>query len=217
MAKKDFIKISIQDIEIAEKFFENDKHLSEWIINVVRYYRGKKIQIKTKIVGKYFETYKKTMDFVIEAKLSGKLGGNIRAENQLVKDETLQGSVVGVGVDTLQAKKKEERVKSKEEIIITKESESWFLEYLNKTLSRSFRTYNKIKLRERLKSFKSEEIKQAILSASKSSYHIDESFRYLTPEYFTRNDQIIDKWVNAPKPKTEQGQKTFIQDMDNSK
>ena len=96
-------------------------------------------------------------------------------------------------------------------------SNLWFLEYLNKTLKRKFRSCNESKLRERLKKFSSEEIKQAILSASKSRYHIDESFRYLTPEYFTRNDQIIDKWLNAPKPKTEQAQKTFIQDMDNSK
>lgn len=105
-----------------------------------------------------------------------------------------------------------EQVQGKE-----KEEVSWFLKYLNKTLNRSFRTYNKIKLRERLKTFKSEEIKQAILNASKNSFHLENSFTYLTPEFFTRNDQIIDKWLNAPKPKTEPVQKTFIQDMENSK
>ena len=112
MSKKDFIKITIQDIEIAEEFFENEKHLNEFLINVIRYYRGKTPEIKTKIVQKYFKTYQKTMDYMLAAKSSGKYGSEIKAEAQALKDSTLQGPLK----DSLEAKKKEEREKNKKEI-----------------------------------------------------------------------------------------------------
>ena len=90
----------------------------------------------------------------------------------------------------------------------------FFLKFLNQTLKRSFRKVNESKLRQRLQTFSSEEIKQAILSASKSKYHIDEGFRYLTPEFFTRNDEIVDKWLNAPEPKKEKKETSFMDDLD---
>ena len=111
MAKKDFIKITIEDIELAENYFENDKHLSEFLLNVIKYYRGKDIQIKTKKVQKYFTLYKKTMNYIIESKLSGKYGSEIKAENQLLAKDALEGVVE----DSLPTKKKEEREKKKEE------------------------------------------------------------------------------------------------------
>jgi len=89
--KKEYCKITKQDIEIAEVFFENDKHLDEFISNVFRYYLKKDLTIKTKIVKKYFETYKKTMDYVLEAKEFGLKGYEVKANNQEDTEDTLEG------------------------------------------------------------------------------------------------------------------------------
>lgn len=104
-----FVKISEQDLQIAEDFFENEKHFNEFLVNVFKYYRGRNIQIKTKIVLKYFNSYKKTMDFVIGSAKSGKEGGLKKAENQTVNSDTLQGGYenpTSTPKDTLVANKK---------------------------------------------------------------------------------------------------------------
>lgn len=91
---KPFFKITFQDLEIAEEFFENEKHFSEFILAVSYYYRGKYYQIKNKNVQKYFKTYEKTMDFIMESKAFGKKGAEIKAkiaEKQDVKENTLEG------------------------------------------------------------------------------------------------------------------------------
>ena len=88
---RQFVKISEQDLQIAEAFFENEKHFNEFLINVFNYYRGKNVQIKTKIVQKYFNSYKKVMDYIIEAAENGKDGVAKRLENQRVKSSTLKG------------------------------------------------------------------------------------------------------------------------------
>lgn len=43
MEDKSYVKISKQDYDIAKSFFQNDKHLDEFISNVSRYYWGKNI------------------------------------------------------------------------------------------------------------------------------------------------------------------------------
>ena len=77
----------------------------------------------------------------------------------------------------------------------------WFLEFINSKFNRSFTTYDKVKLRQRLKLFHREDIEKAITNAYKDPHHIETGFKYLTPEYFTRNDATIDKWLNTKTPK----------------
>ena len=90
---RDYIKITEQDLKLAEDFFENDKHFNEWLVNVVRYYRGNKVEIKTKIVQKYFNNYKKTMDYILNSITTGGKGAVAKAEKQAVKEATLEGVV----------------------------------------------------------------------------------------------------------------------------
>ena len=91
--KKKYFKITFQDIEIAENFFENDKYLDEFLLAVCKYYRGKKVEIKTKIVKKYFETYKKVMDSIIIARENGMKGFIQKSKNQSVINNTLEPSL----------------------------------------------------------------------------------------------------------------------------
>lgn len=90
---KYYSKITDEDIGIAEQFFDNDKHLDEFLANVSRYYSQRNLTIKTKIVQKYFTAYKKTMDFVLNARGTGSKGGIKAAENQTIKSDTLLGGL----------------------------------------------------------------------------------------------------------------------------
>lgn len=113
---RQFVKISEQDLQIAEAFFENEKHFNEFLINVFNYYRGRNVQIKTKIVQKYFNSYKKVMDYIIDAAENGKEGVLKRLENQRVKSSTLEGVLDNPSreyQDTHQANSKVEIVKNK--------------------------------------------------------------------------------------------------------
>jgi hypothetical protein len=119
--KGDFIKISFQDIEIAEEFFENKKHLNEFLCSVIDYYRGEINPPKTKIVSKYFNSYKKTMDYVISAKELGRKGASQRFEKQPIKEPTLQGSLLDPLEESLPANYKV--ISNKDKVIIKKEKE----------------------------------------------------------------------------------------------
>ncbi len=79
----------------------------------------------------------------------------------------------------------------------------WFLDYLYQCTKIKRKALNRPKLKARLKTFSPAEIKQAIYNASKSEHHIGNGFRHMTSEFFTRNDDNIDKWLNAPEPNQE--------------
>ena len=91
--RKDFFKITFEDMQLAKEFFEKEKYYIEWLYAVSEYYQGNLIQIKNKIVQKYFNNYKKTMDFIIKSKHIGEKGGLQKAINQEVKSQTLEGVV----------------------------------------------------------------------------------------------------------------------------
>jgi hypothetical protein len=90
---KEFIKITFQDLEIAENYFQKDKLFSEFLFAVMMYYRSKEYKIKSKTVQKYFEIYKKTLDAVIQAKEYGKKSRLQNSENHYIKSDTLQGGI----------------------------------------------------------------------------------------------------------------------------
>lgn len=113
---KPFFKINFEDLEIAENFFENEKHFSEFLLAVSYYYRGIDYTIKQKFVQRYFNTYKKTMDFIIESKKTGSNGGKQRAENQKIKEQTLEGAFE----PSLEPNNKVLSINNKEEIINSK-------------------------------------------------------------------------------------------------
>ena len=90
---KPFVKINLEDLEYAKEFFENVADYSLWLYAVTEYYQGREVVIKKKIVKKYFNNYKKTMNIVIDAKKHGQEGYKKKIENQTLKDDTLEGGL----------------------------------------------------------------------------------------------------------------------------
>lgn len=88
--KKEFVKVNIEDLEYAKEFFDNIADYSLWLYAVTEYYQGNEVAIKKKIVKKYFDNYKKTMNIVIQAKEFGKQGALKRIEKQQVNIDTLE-------------------------------------------------------------------------------------------------------------------------------
>lgn len=75
---------------------------------------------------------------------------------------------------------------------------SGYVSFLNRIVGKKYRGDSKSKsqLFARLNGgYKNEDIKQAIVNASKDQFHIDNKFKYLTPDFFTRADKI-DKFMN---------------------
>jgi len=99
---KPFFKVNFEDLQFAKDFFENEKHYIEWLFCISEYYQDNIIVPKTKIVAKYFNNYKKTMDFIIDSKLKGKEGAIIKAEKQQVNNDTLEGVFEGGFKEPLQ-------------------------------------------------------------------------------------------------------------------
>ena len=104
--KKEFIKVNIEDLVYAKEFFDNISDYSLWLYAVTEYYQGNEVVIKKKIVKKYFDNYKKTMNIVIEAKEFGKKGALKRIQNQQDSAYTLKAPLQHPLDDTLQVNNK---------------------------------------------------------------------------------------------------------------
>jgi hypothetical protein len=81
--------------------------------------------------------------------------------------------------------------------------------WINQEYKRKFSILNKNKLKQRLKTFGIEKIKTAVANAYADEYHIKNNFKYLTPEYFLRSDENLDKWLNVKKEKNERTTSKF--------
>ena len=112
--RKPFVKVNIEDLIYAKEFFENASDYMLWLYAVTEYYQGNEVTIKKKIVKKYFDNYKKTMNIVIGAKESGKKGFEKRIENQQVNVETLEGYHEGMHEGTHRVNNKIVNNKDKE-------------------------------------------------------------------------------------------------------
>jgi hypothetical protein len=69
-----------------------------------------------------------------------------------------------------------------------------FLEFINTTFGRKFQLINN-KVKNKYKSllkqgYKKNQIKQAVINASKNDYHKQTNYQYCTPEYFSRAETI---------------------------
>lgn len=196
---KPFFKVNFEDLQFAKDFFENEKHYIEWLFCISEYYQGNIIDPKTKIVAKYFNNYKKTMDFIIESKIKGLEGAILKAEKQQVNNETLEGVVEGGFKEPCQQIINNKELSNKDKEIIDYQA---LLETLNTAFSRSFKLINK-KVRSsyeaRLKDgYSKDQIMDAIKNCKINDYHKEKNYQYCTPEFFSRAE-TLDKYSNVTK------------------
>lgn len=153
---KPFFKVNFEDLQLAKDFFENDKHYIEWLFYISEYYQGNILIPKTKIVAKYFNNYKKTMDFIIESKIKGLEGAILKAEKQQVNNDTLEGVVEGgfkeplqliINNKTLTNNNKEETIKNAQ-TLLTVNFLKWFneMKFKHKGIKGNFKTLTKTDL-----------------------------------------------------------------------
>lgn len=192
-----YVKITFEDIEIAKNFFENEKHLDEFLVNVCKYYCGYENVFKYKNVKKFFETYKKTMDRVILGRSTGSIGGKKRVENQQDTTNTLEGVLEGGVKDPVQPKEIKEINLTKEiEIKENKENVNYnrvfeFFKLTTKKQIRLFTDKAKGQLRQRLsEGFSYEDIEIAIKNCFSNKWHIDNNHKDLTLEFILRADKL---------------------------
>jgi len=199
--KKEFIKVNIEDLIYAKEFFDNVSDYSLWLYAVTEYYQGKEIVIKKKIVKKYFDNYKKTMNIVIQAKEFGKKGALKRFENQEVNEYTLidplPNPLSNPLDETLTVNNKEVNINNKEHIDFQA-----LLEFINSCFGRNFRIINN-SIKDKYKSLLKQgytklQITDSINNCKNNEYHKQNNYLYCTPEFFSRS-VIIDKYSNVSK------------------
>lgn len=126
--KKPFVKINIEDLNYAKEFFDNAADYSVWLYAVTEYYCGNEVKIKKKIVQKYFDNYKKTMNIVLEAKEFGKQGALKRIEKQQVNINTLEDPLEDPLKETLTVNNK--YINNKDKTLNIEERKSKFYDSL---------------------------------------------------------------------------------------
>ena len=192
--KKEFIKVNIEDLVYAKEFFDNNSDYSLWLYAVTEYYQGNEVVIKKKIVKKYFDNYKKTMNIVIQAKEFGKQGALKRFENQEVKEDTLIDPLPNPLNDTLPVNNKVLNINNKEHIDFQA-----LLEVINISFSRKFEMINEVtqkKFNKLLKDgYKKQNILFAIKNCANDTFHKENNYKYCTPDYFAR-PKTIDMYGN---------------------
>jgi len=205
---KPFVKITEEDILIAREFFEDEDLLKDWLYNVVQYYMGNDQVHTDKLEKKYFTTYKKTMDFIIQSKKSGSSGGNKRVENQSNKDKPFKGTptpleaTVEPNNKLLTINHKQLKVDSTTAKAIDFDN---LLKYINQTFGREFRIINESvrkSYKARLKEgYLNSDIQKAINGCKENDYHKETNYQYCTPEFFSRS-KTLDKYSSITKTET---------------
>lgn len=159
---KPFFKVNFEDLQFAKDFFENEKHYIEWLFCISEYYQGNIIDPKTKIVAKYFNNYKKTMDFIIKSKIKGFQGAILKAEKQQVNNSTLEGVLKGGFKEPLQQIIKNKVLSNKDKEITSADACEFdlFWDIYNKKIDKHkcLKAWSKIDIKEITKILESAKI-----------------------------------------------------------
>jgi hypothetical protein len=206
--KKEFVKVNIEDLEYAKEFFDNIADYSLWLYAVTEYYQGNEVAIKKKIVKKYFDNYKKTMNIVIQAKEFGKQGALKRIEKQQVSVDTLEDPLQYTLEETLAVNNKD-KDKDKLNIVPFQERVNGFLNWFNSEFVKhgkqqgKFRTLNnqtESNLKKLLDKYSTDEWSYAFENMIKSEWVIEN--KNATPDHFLRPANF-EKYLNQPKQQEE--------------
>jgi len=179
-SQKEFVKITFEDIEVARKFFNNENHLADFLINVCNFYMGKSVVTRYKVVSRYLATYEQVMSRVIEAKEFGKKGAQQKAENQKDTKPTLEGGA-----------KTPDQPNTKLQLLNTKYNK--YITLLNLRTGKNYKGGKKdlASFGARiLEGYTIEDFEMAVENATKDKFHISENFKHLTPEFLTRQDKL---------------------------
>ena len=128
-----------------------------------------------------------------------------------------QGGCVGVITPPTEQVQEKEQVEVKEEKQIVIEPINWqsLLDFLNKAVNKKYRSFPekvKTQYKARLKEgFAKVDIMRAIENASKDQFHIDNNYKHLTIEFFSRQDKLdkFSQGENKPSATTNQKLMTY--------